>query len=109
MDGAVLGFIIWCLCGGFFIVLGIYALFSKKAMGFWAGEEVTGVSDIRKYNRAMAKLFGIYGIVLVLLGIPLLEGQNSAGLVIPILGTMFVSIIMMAVYLVVIEKKYKKK
>ena len=109
MDGAVLGFIIWCLCGGFFIVLGIYALFSKKAMGFWTGEEVTGVSDIKKYNRAMAKLFCIYGIVLVLLGIPLLGGQNSAGLVIPILGTMFISIIMMAVYLVVIERRYKKK
>ena len=109
MDGALLGFIIWCFCGGFFIVLGIYALFSKKAMGFWAGEEVVGVTDIRKYNRAMAKLFCIYGIVLVLLGIPLLGGQNSAGLVIPILGTMFISIITMAVYLVVIERRYKKK
>lgn len=109
MGGALLGFIIWCFCGGFFIVLGIYALFSKKAMGFWAGEEVVGVTDIRKYNRAMAKLFCIYGVVLILLGIPLLGGQNSAGLVIPILGTMFISIIMMAVYLVVIERRYKKK
>lgn len=109
MEGAVLGFVIWTVCGCFFIGLGIYALFSKKAIGFWAGEEVTWVSDIKKYNKAMAKLFCSYGVGLAVLGIPLLGGQNSAGLVIPILGIMFESILMMVIYLVVIERKYKKK
>ena len=108
MDGADLGFIIWCLCGGFFIVLGIYALFSKKAMGFWAGQEVVEVTDIRKYNNAMAKLFCAMGIGFIFLGIPLLGGQNSAGIVISILGITFESIMAMVIYLVVIERKYKK-
>ena len=109
MDGAVLGFIIWLLCGSFFIGLGIYSLFSKKSMGFWAGEEVVGVTDVKKYNSAMAKLYFAYGAGMILLGIPLLDGQNSAGIVISILGIMFESILAMAVYLVVIERKYKKK
>jgi len=109
MEGAVLGFIIWSICGSFFIGLGIYALYSQKAIGFWAGQEVGEVTDIKKYNKAMAKLFSVFGIGFVLLGIPLLGGQNSAGIVIPILGTMFESMIAMAVYIVVIEKKYKKK
>ena len=109
MDGAVLGFIIWSICGCFFIGLGIYTPFSKKPMGFWAGEEVNGITDIKKYNIAMTKLFVVMGIVFIFLGIPLLGGQNSAGLVIPILGTMFECIIAMVIYIVVIEKKYKKK
>ena len=109
MDGVILGFIIWLLCGIFFIGLGIYALFSKKPVGFWAGEKVVGVTDIKKYNSAMAKLFFVYGIGFMLLGIPLTGGQNSAGIIISVLGVMFESILMMAVYLVVIERKYKKK
>ena len=36
MTGAVIGFVIWCIAGSFFIALGIYSLFSKKAIGFWA-------------------------------------------------------------------------
>ena len=108
MEGAVLGFVIWLLCGLFFVALGIYSLFSQKPMGFWAGEEVTGVTDVKKYNSAMAKLYWLYGGGLILLGIPLLGGQNSAGIIISVLGVMFESILMMAVYLFVIEKKYKK-
>ena len=109
MEGAVLGFIIWFLCGIFFIGIGIHAIFSKKPVGFWAGEEVTEVTDVKKYNKAMAKLFCAYGIVFMLLGIPLIGGQNSAGIIISVLGVMFETILMMAVYLVVIERKYKKK
>ena len=109
MEGAMIGFIIWCLCGSFFIGFGIYALFSHNPVGFWAGEEVAGVTDIKKYNHAMSKLFCAMGIGFIVLGIPLLGGQNSAGIVISILGVMFESIMAMAIYLVVIEKRYKKK
>ena len=109
MEGAVLGFVIWSICGCFFLGLGIYALFSKKPIGFWAGQEVGEVTDLKKYNHAMAKMFSVMGIGFVLLGIPLLGGQNSAGIVISILGVMFESILMMVIYITVIERKYKKK
>ena len=41
------------------------------------------------------------------LGIPLLAGQNSAWIILSILGVMAESIAAMAVYSLVIEKKYK--
>ncbi len=105
----IIGFSIWGLLGIFFIGLGVYSLFSKRAMGFWANAEVAEIADIKKYNSAMAKLFGIYGIVFILLGLPLLAGQNSPWIIISILGVMFESIGAMVVYTTIIEKKYKKK
>lgn len=105
----MIGFGVWFCTGCLFIGLGINALFSKKAVGFWAGQEVKGIRDVNKYNIAMCKLFCAFGIGFILLGIPLLEGQNSAGILISALGTMFESIIAMVVYITVIEKKYKEK
>ncbi len=52
----------------------------------------------------------VYCVVLTLLVIPLLGGQNSAGeILISVVGTMIVSIAAMIVYVVVIEPKYRKK
>lgn len=109
MDGKIIGFIIWSAIGGMFICLGIYSYFSKKVVGFWANVKVFEVSNIKKYNHAVAKLFCIYGIVLIVLGIPLLAGQNSAWVLLSVVGIMIESIIAMAVYSLVIEKKYKKE
>ena len=78
-------------------------------MGFWANAELFEVTDIKKYNRAMAKLFSTYGIFFILLGIPLLSGQNSPWIILSILGGMLETIIAMVVYTTVIEKKYRKK
>ncbi len=109
MDGKIIGFIIWSAIGGIFICLGIYSHFSKRVMGFWANTKVFEVSDIKKYNHAVAKLFCIFGIVLIVLGIPLLAGQNSPWILLSIVGVMIESIVAMAVYILVIEKKYKKE
>ena len=35
------------------------------------------VKDRKKYNAAVGKLFSVFGIVFILLGLPLLAGQNS--------------------------------
>ncbi len=109
MTGAIFGFVIWSLLAVFFIGMGVYACFSKKAVGFWANAQVMEVTDIKRYNAAMAKLFCIYGIVLLILGLPLLAGQNSPWILLSVLGVMFATIIAMIVYTTVIEKKYKKK
>ena len=77
-------------------------------MGFWANADVFEVTDIKKYNHAVAKLFCIVGIVLIVLGIPLLAGQNSPWILLSVAGLVMESIIAMIVYTLVIEKKYKK-
>lgn len=109
MTGMIIGFIGWSIVGCLFICLGIYSFFAKKAMGFWANAEMFEVTDIKKYNGAVAKLFCVFGIVFIILGVPLLSKQNSAWILFSVLGLMIESITAMIVYTTVIEKKYKKK
>ena len=111
MTETMLAFIFWSIIGLLFIILGIYAFFSKKAqpMGFWANAKMFEVTDVRKYNAAMGKLFIGFGMIFIILGLPLLSGQNSALIILSVFGVMAEVIIMMAIYTIVIEKKYKKK
>lgn len=57
----------------------------------------------------LTKLYGILGIVLIILGIPFLAGQNSAWILVPMIGSMIETIVTMAIDSLVIEKRYKKK
>ena len=111
MTETMLAFIFWSIIGLLFIILGIYAFFSKKAqpMGFWANAKMFEVTDVRKYNAAMGKLFIGFGMIFIILGLPLLSGQNSALIILSAFGVMAEVILTMAIYTIVIEKKYKKK
>ncbi len=110
MEGTVLGFIIWMLCGMLFAGIGIFAFFAKKAMRFWANAEMFPVEDVKGYNRAVGKLWLVYGIVFILLGLPLLAGQNTPLiLLVTVPGAVIGTIVVMCVYTLVIEKKYRRK
>lgn len=108
MTGTLIGFVIWCIIGCFFIALGIYSLFSKKAVGFWANVKMFEVIDVKKYNSAMCKLFCILGVIFIFLGFPLLSKQNSVWILFSVIGVMVAVIVAMIIYTTVIEKKYKK-
>ncbi len=103
------GFIIWAVVGAFFAGIGIFSFSAKKAVGFWANSEMYEVTDIKKYNCAMGKLWIAFGIVFTILGLPLLRGQNSPLILVSILGVMVEVIAAMAVYTQVITPKYRKK
>lgn len=111
MRGTLLGFVIWLLVGCFFVALGIYAFVSKKevAFGFWANADMFPVKDIKAYNRAVGRLWCLFGIVFAVLGLPLLAGQNSAWILLSVLGIMAEVIVTMIIYVTVIEKKYRRK
>lgn len=103
-------FIIWSILGLFFVAMGIYDYHAKspKPFGFWANAKPNPVKDVRGYNKALGKLWIVFGVLFILIGIPLLQaGQNSPWLVMPIVGCMFLSIGAMIVYVVVIEPKYR--
>jgi hypothetical protein len=51
----------------------------------------------------------VYGVLFTLIGLPLLDGQNSGLIIISILGAMLISIAAMVAYVVGIEPKYRKK
>ena len=111
MEERVIAFAIWGIIGVFLIVMGIYIFHSKKAkpFGFWANAKVVPIEDVKGYHRALGILWCVYGIVFLFIGLPLLDGQNSGYILIPILGAMFLSIAAMVVYVTVIEPKYRKK
>lgn len=111
MEGRLIAFIIWTIMGILFIAMGIYDMNSKKAkpFGFWANTEVTPIEDVKGYNRALGILWCVYGVLFTLIGLPLLNEQNSGLIIIPILGAMLISIAAMMVYVVGIESKYRKK
>jgi len=111
MEGRLTAFIICAIISLLFVVMGIYICFSKetKPFGFWANADVASVTDVKGYNRALGKLWCVYGVLFALIGIPLLDPQNSGMLILTILGTMFISIGAMVTYVVGIESKYRKK
>ena len=105
----MVGFVIWMLCSVVMVAFGICAFFSKRIMpfGFWANAKVFEVRDVRAYNRAVGKLWCVFGFVFALLGLPLLTGQNSPYIILSIMGCMVEAIGAMVVYVTVIEKKYR--
>ncbi len=108
---AWIGFLVWSAVGLFFIGLGFYLIYGtrKTAFGFWANVETFPVDDVNGYNRALGKLWCGYGLLFILLGLPLLAGQNSAWALLSILGTVFSTLGLMLIYVLCIEPKYKKK
>ena len=74
------------------------------------------VTDIKKYNHTMSKLYVAHGIVFILFGLPLLTGHSKwiffsvAELLCLqdiVAGVVVETIVLMAVYSLVIKKKYK--
>ncbi len=106
-----MAFIIWTVMGLVFAGMGIYEYFSKRetAFGFWANAETLPIADVRAYNRAMGKLWFVFGVVFILLGLPLLAGQNSPYILLSTIGVLLEAIAAMIVYVLKIEGKYKKK
>ena len=109
MDEMWIGFTAWGVAGILMIGIGIWALFSKKPVNFWANTSVSEINNPKQYNYAVAKLFCLYGIIFIILGIPLLAGQNSAWILLSVIGVMIESIMAMIIYVLVIENEYKKK
>lgn len=111
MEGSVMAFAFWAIVGVLFVAMGIYDFTAKKEkpFGFWANAEVTPIEDVKGYNRALGKLWCVYGVLFILIGLPLLEKQSTGLIVIPILGAMLLSIVAMVVYVAGIEPKYRKQ
>lgn len=107
MEG-IIAFVIWVLCGMLFIGFGIAAFSSKKAAGFWANVKVPVMEDVKAYNKAVGRLWCVSGGVFILLGLPLLTGQNSPWILLSCEGVLVEIITMMVVY-TRIECKYRKK
>lgn len=106
----IIGFGIWIIVSLLFVIFGIYITKSKKAkpFGFWANASAPEVKDVEGYNKALGKLWIVFGVAFGIIGLPLLAGQNSAIIIISVLGAMFLAVGTMIYYTLAIEAKYKK-
>lgn len=111
MTEGIIAFIIWVLVSLIFVVIGVYDIRSDKVAGFWANAKRPEVAPehVKAYNRAVGILWIGFAIIYILLGLPLLAGDNSPLIVITLLGSLLSVVVLMAVYVLVIEKKYCKK
>lgn len=104
----IIGFVIWFIVSLIFLVIGISYFFAKEPKGFWANVKMCEVNDTKKYNNAVGKLFCCFSVILMVLGLPLLAGQNSPLVFLSIAGCMVLVVTTMLIYELVIMKKYRK-
>ena len=105
----LLAFIIWSMCALLFLIIGISSKISKKPAGFFSNCKAPEVTDVKKYNNAVAKIWFVAVVIFELLGVPFLVlEQNSPIFILIMLPIPFLIILMVVVYLK-IEAKYRKK
>ena len=76
----MIGFVIWSIICLLVAGVGVWTWRSKEAAGFFTGVKPPEVTDVRKYNRAVAMLWFVYAALFELLGLPFLFlKQNSLG------------------------------
>lgn len=59
------------LCAAVFIGVALYAYRRKTPVNFWSTSAVGGdeIGDITAYNRANAIMWGIYGLIFIVIGV----------------------------------------
>ncbi len=109
----MIDFIIWALAGCLVIGNGIQCSLSREAVGFFQNRrrfnKTFEVTDVQGYNRAAGKMLCVFGILFILLGIPLLDENTSPLVLIPVCGVLPWELAQLAIYELVICKKYEKK
>ena len=102
----VLAFVIWSGLALVFVGIGIWCRCSGKAVGFYSNQEPPAVSDVRRYNRAVSRLWFMFAPLYEAMGVPFLFAkQNSPVYAFTVLGVVFLVIGMMIAYSR-IEAKY---
>lgn len=96
----------WLVVSGLFAGIGIVSWNAKKAVRFWNLSHQIRVSNVKRYNRAVAKMWFVFAVLFAVTGVPLVGGYSSAWIIFSILGGMIWAIGLMVVY-VRIEKKYR--
>ena len=109
MNENILNFILWAISGCLMIAIGISAFFSKKQVGFMANVNPPKVKDVKGYNHATGKLFVLFGVLLIVFGVPILFDKSSLFIFLSIIGVLILTIVTMAVYVLYIEEKYREK
>lgn len=106
VNDMVIGFVIWSICAGIFIGIGVSSMKAKEAVGFFTFVKPPVVKDIRQYNDAVSRLWFVVAGLFEILGVPFLFlEQNSPLFLVSGFGVVVLLIGMMIAYMK-IESKY---
>lgn len=101
----MIGFVIWSIIFLVLLGIGVWTWKSDKAATFFTGTKPPSVTDVRKYNRAVAVLWFVYAGLFELLGIPFLFlKQNAPSFLWSIAGVPVISVALMIAYNRVLRK-----
>ena len=109
MNENILNFILWAIFGCLMIAIGISAFFSKEQVRYMAKINPPKVKDIKGYNYATGKLLVLFGVLLIVLGVPILFDKSSLFIFLSIIGALILTIATIAVNVLYIEEKYREK
>ena len=104
----IIGFIIWSIVTVIFLGIGISCRKSNEAVGFFTGCKPPVGEDVKRYNKAVSKLWFVSAGIYEVMGVPLLFLEQNSLLFIPIIFAVVIGLIVMMVAYLRIEAKYKK-
>ena len=91
-----------------FVGIGICSSRSNEAVGFFTFDKPPIVKDVKKYNKAVARLWYVASVIYEVIGIPLLFLKQNSPLVIIIIFAIILWVILLIFVYIKIEIKYKK-
>ena len=109
MSENLLNFIIWAISGCLIIAIGINIFFLKKQAGLMPNVNTPRIKDLKGYNHATGKLFVLFGVLFIVLGVPILFDKSSLFMLLSIIGVLILTIATLAVYILYIDEKYREK
>ena len=103
-----MAFIIWSAGAVTLLCIGVSCAKSDKAAGFFTFGEPPVIEDIKSYNKAVAKLWAVFAVIFEIIGIPFLYLKQNSPLVIPVIFAVLLWVILLIVFYLKIENKYRK-
>ena len=95
----IIGFVLWSIIASILVGIGISCRKADRAAGFFTFDEPPVVKDVRRYNRAVAKLWFSAAVTFETIGVSLLFlEQNSPLFVLVMLAVILWVILLMAAY-----------
>jgi predicted cobalt transporter CbtA len=101
------GFLIWTIAAVLFAVNGVICLRKKNPVGFFTHAAPPKVSDTAAYNRAVARIWFIFAVLLEIVGIPFLFISKNSPLAFLILGAVVILVIWLIAAYQKIERTYR--
>ena len=104
----VMAFVIWSAVCALFIGIGISCNKSSVAVGFFTFTESPEVKDINGYNKAVAKLWFVFGGIFEITGVPLLYLKQNSPLILLLMPVVIIWVISLIIAYLKIESKFRK-